>query len=115
MSAGESKSVEKAGEMKVCYISHGLGGVACSAEPLEAHVKDGKLVRIRPVHFKNVRLYEIKAKGKTFTQPPKSLPYWISLAYKKRAYSPNRVLSPLKRADWSPDNPIRRIGAKAHS
>jgi len=92
------------GETKICYVSHGLGGVASSAEPLEVHVRNGKIVRIRPIYFKGVRLYEIKARGKTFTQPPKSLPYWVSLAYKKRALSPNRVLYPLKRVDWSPEN-----------
>ena len=33
----------------------------------------------------------------------KSLPSPFSLAYKKRAYSPNRIKYPLKRVDWNPD------------
>ncbi|MEM1587280.1 MAG: molybdopterin-dependent oxidoreductase [Candidatus Bathyarchaeia archaeon] len=100
----EGKGIKGANGVKVCYISHGLGGISGSAEPLEAHVKDGKILRVKPMHFENVRLYEIKARGKAFTQPAKTLPYWVSLAYKKRAYSPNRVKYPLKRVDWSPEN-----------
>lgn len=97
-------NVEKNDQVRVCYISHGLGGLSGSAEPLEVHVKNNKIVRVKPLHFDNVRLYEIKARGKSFTQPAKTLPYWVSLAYKKRAYSPNRVMHPLKRVDWSPEN-----------
>ena len=33
----------------------------------------------------------------------KALPGPYSLAYKKRVYSPNRILYPLKRIDWNPD------------
>jgi trimethylamine-N-oxide reductase (cytochrome c) len=90
--------------VRVCYVSHGLGGLSCSAEPLEVHVKNGRILRVKPLHFHGVRLYEIRARGKSFTQPAKTLPYWVSLAYKKRVYSPNRVRYPLKRVDWSPEN-----------
>ncbi|MEM2320419.1 MAG: molybdopterin-dependent oxidoreductase [Candidatus Bathyarchaeia archaeon] len=100
----EERKIKETDGVKVCYVSHGLGGIGSSAEPLEVHVKDGKILRVKPMHFENVRLYEIKARGKVFTQPAKTLPYWISLAYKKRAYSPNRVMYPLKRVDWSPEN-----------
>jgi trimethylamine-N-oxide reductase (cytochrome c) len=99
-----ANSGEKRDEVKVCYGSHGLGGISGSAEPLEVHVKNGRILRIKPLHFEKVRIYQIKARGKTFTQPAKSLPYWVSLAYKKRLYSPNRVRYPLKRVDWSPEN-----------
>jgi len=100
----EEEKGEERKDIRVCYVSHGLGGIGSSAEPLEVHVKDGKILRIKPMHFEKVRLYEIKARGKTFTQPAKTLPYWVSLSYKKRAYSPNRVKYPLKRVDWSPEN-----------
>ncbi|MEM2438705.1 MAG: dehydrogenase, partial [Candidatus Bathyarchaeia archaeon] len=91
----EEEKGEERKDIRVCYVSHGLGGIGSSAEPLEVHVKDGKILRIKPMHFEKVRLYEIKARGKTFTQPAKTLPYWVSLSYKKRAYSPNRVKYPL--------------------
>ena len=41
----------------------------------------------------------------------KSLITPFSLGYKKRIYSPNRILYPLKRVDWDPDgerNPQNR-------
>jgi len=97
-------SWKKINDVKVCYVSHGLGGLSGSAEPLEVHVKNGKILRVKPLHFEGVRLYEIRARGKRFTQPAKTLPYWVSVAYKKRVYSPNRVKYPLKRVDWSPEN-----------
>ncbi|MEM3601355.1 MAG: molybdopterin-dependent oxidoreductase [Candidatus Bathyarchaeia archaeon] len=97
-------------EVKLCYVSHGLGGISVSALPLEVHVKNGKILRVKPLHFDGIRLYEIRARGKSFSQPAKTLPYWVSLAYKKRVYSPNRVKYPLKRVDWSPEdrNPQNR-------
>lgn len=109
-SVEEAKNRKEANEVRVCYVSHGLGGLSGSAEPLEVHVKNGRILRVKPLHFENVRLYEIKARGKSFTQPAKTLPYWVSLAYKKRVYSPNRVRYPLKRVDWSPEdrNPQNR-------
>ena len=45
----------------------------------------------------------------------KSLPSPFSLAYKKRAYSPNRIKYPLKRVDWDPNgerNPQNRGKSK---
>lgn len=96
--------MEKSDKVRVCYVSHGLGGISGSAEPLEVHVKNNRVLRVKPLNFGNVRLYEIRARGKSFTQPAKTLPYWVSLAYKKRVYSPNRVMYPLKRVDWSPEN-----------
>ena len=98
------------GDIKICFISNGLGGVSQSAEPLEAHVKNGRIVRVKPYHYKNVRLCKIAARGRILERPSKTLPFWVSLAYKKRVYSPNRVLYPLKRVDWSPEsrNPQNR-------
>jgi len=89
---------------KICFISNGLGGVGQSAEPLEAHIKNGRIVRIKPFRYKNVRLCKVVAKERILERPSKTLPFWVSLAYKKRVYSPNRVLYPLKRVDWSPEN-----------
>jgi trimethylamine-N-oxide reductase (cytochrome c) len=78
------------------------------------HVKDERIVRVRPAFFEDARLYEIKVKGKTFTRPPKSLLTWLDLAYRKRYNSPNRVKYPLKRVDWDPDdrNPQERGSSK---
>ncbi len=71
-------------------------------------IKDNKIVRIRPLHYdwkykyEELGNWEIKARGRTFKTVPKSLIPPFSLAYKKRAISPNRILFPLKRIDWDP-------------
>ena len=71
-------------------------------------VKNGKFVRIRPLHFdwkydpQGFNSWEMETHGKTFKPTLKSLIPAFSLGYKKRVYSPNRILYPLKRMDWDP-------------
>jgi len=73
---------------------------------MEVHVKDNKIIRILPCHFPDdFRLWEIKTDRGTFSRPRKSVPYPHMLAYKNRVLSPTRVRYPLKRVDWSPDDP----------
>jgi trimethylamine-N-oxide reductase (cytochrome c) len=84
-------------------------------------VKNGKIVRVRPLHFnwkydkKSFNAWKMEAHGKTFEPGMKALPGTYSLAYKKRVYSPNRTLYPLKRVDWDPGgerNPQNRGKSK---
>lgn len=84
-------------------------------------VKDGKIIRIRPLHFdwkydeKQYNAWKWEARGHVFQAGKKSLPATFSLAYKKRVYSPNRVKYPLKRIDWNPNgkrNPQNRGASK---
>ena len=71
-------------------------------------IKDGKIVRIRPLHYDSKykpeewKPWKIEARGKVFEPPMKSLVAPFGLGYKKRIYSPNRILYPLKRVDWDP-------------
>ncbi len=71
-------------------------------------VKNGKIVRIRPLHYdwqydkKDFNPWKIKARGQVFEPFMKTLLPPFGLAYKKRVYSPNRILYPLKRVDWDP-------------
>jgi hypothetical protein len=76
---------------------------------------------LRPVSFKTIRSphstaawdwkykpeefnpWKLEARGKTFIPPLKSPMPTHGTAYKKRIYSPNRILSPLKRVDWDPN------------
>jgi trimethylamine-N-oxide reductase (cytochrome c) len=93
-------------------IIKGLG--FCGNEPLAGSnaaavdVKDGKIVRIRPLHFdwkykpEDMNPWKIKARGKVFEPGMKTLLPPFTLAYKKRVYSPNRIKYPLKRIDWDP-------------
>jgi molybdopterin guanine dinucleotide-containing S/N-oxide reductase-like protein len=80
-------------------------------------VKNGRIVRTRPFRYdwkykpEDFNAWKIEARGKTFNVPMKSLIAPFGLGYKKRVYSPNRILYPLKRVDWDPNgerNPQNR-------
>lgn len=84
-------------------------------------VKNGKIVRLRPLHYDwrytqaELNPWKFQRNGKTLKPLMKSLPSAFSLAYKKRVYSPNRILYPLKRIDWDPNgerNPQNRGKSK---
>ncbi len=88
-------------------------GIACGGfggEISAVDSKDGKIVRIRPLEYTTEytmdelkdSLWEITARGKTLKCPTKAAPPYHAMAYKKRVYSKNRVLYPLKRVDWEP-------------
>ncbi len=101
-------------------VVKGLGFIASSsgdANTTVVDVKNGKIVRIRPLHFdwkynkKSFNPWKMRARGSTFEPLMKSLIPPYSLAYKNRIYSSNRVLYPLKRVDWDPEgarNPEKR-------
>jgi molybdopterin guanine dinucleotide-containing S/N-oxide reductase-like protein len=98
-----------------------LAGLDRGGAPCAVDVKDGKIIRVRPLHydwkynFKDVNPWKFEKNGKTLAMGSKSLPAPFSLAYKKRTYSPNRIKYPLKRVDWSPDgerNPQNRGKSK---
>ncbi len=104
-----NKCKEKAGKEKsylkgIGFIASGSGDANTSV----INVKDGRIVRIRPLHFdwkydkSKFNPWKMKARGQSFEPTMKSLIPPYSLAYKKRVYSPNRILYPLKRVDWNP-------------
>ena len=81
-------------------------GAAWGANACMVDVKDGKVLRIRPARFydqytkEEVKPWVMHARGKTFEPGDKTLPPPLSLAYKKRVFSPARILYPLKRVDF---------------
>jgi molybdopterin guanine dinucleotide-containing S/N-oxide reductase-like protein len=100
-------------------LGHCIGSNAAAVD-----VKDGKIIRIRPLHydlkydpeiFNPGEAWKLKARGKTFKPFMKTTLPPFSLAYKKRVYSPNRIKYPLKRVDWNPNgdrNPQNRGKSK---
>jgi molybdopterin guanine dinucleotide-containing S/N-oxide reductase-like protein len=86
-----------------------MPSAAMNGSPSAVDVKDGKVIRIRPLHYdskytkEEIKPFEIKARGKTFQLPMKSMPPHFAFAWKKRTYSPNRIKYPLKRVDWDPN------------
>jgi trimethylamine-N-oxide reductase (cytochrome c) len=94
-------------------------GAAMGANPCAVDIKNGRIVRIRPLHYDwrykpsdfNYDSWKVEVGGQVFQAPLKALVPPLSIAYKKRAYSPNRVKYPLKRVDWDPSgnrNPQNR-------
>jgi len=87
----------------------GLSGGIYGGAPCAVDVKDGKIIRIRPLHYDwkynaaDLNPWKYRRNGKTFEPLMKSMPSPYSLAYKKRVYSPNRIKYPLKRVDWDPN------------
>ena len=109
------------GADKTVHKALGLSGGIFGACPCAVDVKDGKIIRIRPLHWdsaydpKTFNPWKIEKNGKTLEPYYKAVPAPWSLAYKKRAYSPNRVKYPLKRVDWDPKgerNPQNRGKSK---
>ncbi len=86
-----------------------LADFGIDGNPSVVDVSRGKIIRIRPLHYewkydkKKFNPWKIEAHGKVLEPNMKTLLPPFSLAYKKRVYSPNRVLYPLKRVDWDPD------------
>jgi len=106
----------KQGEVKSFIKGLSLLGGECGF-PSRVDVKNGKIVRIRPLHYdwqydsKQFSPWKMEAHGQTFEPTMKALLPPFGLAYKKRVYSPNRILYPMKRVDWNPDgerNPENR-------
>ncbi len=98
-----------------------LGGLDRGGSPCAVDVKDGKIIRVRPLHYdwkydkEFFNLWKWEKNGKTMQLGTKSSPAPFSLAYKKRALSPNRIKYPLIRVDWDPNgerNPQNRGKSK---
>ena len=72
-------------------------------------VKNGRIIRIRPLHYdekyerREFNPWQMNARGKVFHPTMKEPVSPFALSYKKRIYSPNRIMYPLQRVDWDPD------------
>lgn len=95
---------------KTVYKSLGLCGFGLGSNSAAVDVKDGKILRIRPMHYdekydmEDVKPWKITARNGAVLEPKThTLPTPLQYAYKKRVYSKNRVPFPLKRVDWDPE------------
>ena len=98
-------------EKRVLMPLH-LCSFALSGEPCAVDVKNGRIVRIMPLHFDwkykpdEIRLPTFQINGKILKRPHlKALASYHALASKKRVYSPNRIRYPLKRVDFDIKDP----------
>ena len=102
--AGMESKHEKSFVKGLSLIDFSLDGNSSAVD-----VNNGKIVRIRPLHYdwqydkKEFNPWKMEARGQVFEPTMKTLLPPFGLAYKKRVYSPNRILYPLKRVDWDPN------------
>ena len=106
---GRDKSDIEAGKEKSFVKGLSLADFGIDGNPSVVDVRKGKIIRIRPLHYewkydkKDFNPWEIEVRGKVLRPSMKTLLPPFGLAYKKRIYSPNRILYPLKRVDWEPN------------
>jgi anaerobic selenocysteine-containing dehydrogenase len=116
----KDRSGAKVGAEKSFVKGQDLMGFGSDGNPTVVDVKNGKIVRIRPLHYdwryspKEFNPWKIEAHGQVFRPSMKALVSPFGLAYKKRVYSPNRILYPMKRVDWDP-NAKRNTGNRGTS
>ncbi|MBN1322178.1 MAG: molybdopterin-dependent oxidoreductase [Thermoleophilia bacterium] len=87
-----------------------MGWIGCpaGANACMVDVKDGRILRIRPARLydkytrEEVGPWVMRARGKSFEPSDKSLVPPLSLAYKKRVFSPARIRYPMRRVDFDP-------------
>jgi anaerobic selenocysteine-containing dehydrogenase len=105
----KNKPIMKVKDGKTYVKALSLMGGGASGFPGAVDVENGRITRVKPLHYdwqydkKSFNSWKIEARGKSFEPSMKTLLPPISLAYKKRIYSPNRILYPLKRVDWNPN------------
>jgi molybdopterin guanine dinucleotide-containing S/N-oxide reductase-like protein len=84
--------------------------------PGHADVKNGKIIRIRPIHYNrdnaDIQGWTYTARGKSWTPPLKSKIGVQTICRRKRTDSPNRILYPLQRVDWEPGGDPDKINAQ---
>jgi anaerobic selenocysteine-containing dehydrogenase len=73
--------------------------------PVHVDVEDGKIVRIIPLQLDETDgpTFTIRAKGREYTPPKRTTLSPYTVAHKSTIYSPDRILTPLKRVDFDPD------------
>jgi anaerobic selenocysteine-containing dehydrogenase len=107
---GGEKLVEPAFEPETSvFRGTSFMGFGRDFSPARVDVKNGKVVRIRPLHYEDegygpdyLKPWKIEVRGKVLQPPTKTLITPLAVSYKKRIYSPNRIKYPLIRTDWDP-------------
>lgn len=93
------------GTMRYCNMTNG--------GPVFVYVRDGRIVRMTPIDFdeSDPQPWTIAARGLAFTPPRKTTLAPHGQNAKSIVYSPDRLLTPMKRVDFDPDgarNPQNR-------
>jgi molybdopterin guanine dinucleotide-containing S/N-oxide reductase-like protein len=81
-----------------------LVGDFAGGTPVFVHVKDDRIIRIRPIIFEEdeAKPWSIRAGDRVFTPPKRTNPAPYDLSVRRRVYNPKRVQYPLKRVGFQP-------------
>jgi trimethylamine-N-oxide reductase (cytochrome c) len=81
-----------------------LVGDFAGGTPIFVHVKDDRIIRIRPMIFgeDEAKPWKIKVGNRIFTPPKRTNPAPYDLSVRRRVYNPKRVKYPLKRVGFQP-------------
>jgi molybdopterin guanine dinucleotide-containing S/N-oxide reductase-like protein len=81
-----------------------LVGDFAGGTPVFVHVKDDRIIRIRPIIFEGdeAKPWSIKVGDRVFTPPKRTNPAPYDLSVRRRVYNPKRVQTPLKRVGFKP-------------
>jgi anaerobic selenocysteine-containing dehydrogenase len=84
--------------------------------PVHVDVEDGRIRRIVPLQLdeNDAPSWTIAARGRSFTPPRKTTLSPWTVGHRATIYSPNRILTPLKRVDFDPDGE-RNIAKRGES
>ena len=96
-------------------------GFGIGANLATVDVKDNRILRVRPFKYDaaysvdHLKPFRLEHEGKVFEEPLHSLIPPTSVAYKKHAFSRNRIPYPLIREDWDPEGTATRKRAASRS
>lgn len=85
--------------------------------PISVYVRDGKIVRVRPlvVDENDLKPWTIKAKGKKFSPPKQVKLAPFTVAERIKVHSEERIKYPMKRIDFDPKSKDRRTQNRGKS
>ena len=85
--------------------------------PISVYVKDGKIVRVRPIVIdeKDFKPWTIEAKGKRFSPPRQVKLASYVAAERTKVYSDERIKYPMKRVDFDPKSGNRNTENRGKS
>jgi molybdopterin guanine dinucleotide-containing S/N-oxide reductase-like protein len=85
--------------------------------PISVYVKDGKIVRVRPlvIDEKDLKPWTIEAHGRNFSPHKKVTLAPFTITERQRVYSEDRIKYPLKRVDFNPDSNNRHTENRGKS
>ena len=97
------------GADKTTYDNIDWCGFGIGANLATVDVRDNKILRVRPFRYDaaysadHLKPFKLEHEGRVFEEPMHSLIPPTSVAYKRHAFSRNRIPYPLIREDWDPE------------